>query len=104
MATGVAFGSVLLIQGDLVNAIDVLTTGHRFARTHWREDLIGVYSSELRVVGASSLANAWQLSGYPEQAVRFRDEAMGFVRRVSPDRIGRRALWRGNVPSASERA
>ena len=48
--------------------------GPELARLHWREQFVGLYAGDLRIICASTLANTLQMAGFPDRAACCMDE------------------------------
>jgi tetratricopeptide (TPR) repeat protein len=67
-------GTVLVTQGAFSEAVDTLAEGLELARLHWREQFVGLYAGDLRIICASTLANTLQMAGFPDRARCYMDE------------------------------
>jgi tetratricopeptide (TPR) repeat protein len=74
LAACVGRGTVLVTQGAFSEAVDTLAEGLELARLHWREQLVGLYAGDLRIICAGTLANTLQMAGFPDRAACYMDE------------------------------
>jgi tetratricopeptide (TPR) repeat protein len=93
MVAHTALGQMLLLHGELVDALRHAKLGLALSRTHWRDALFPVYGLHLGVAGVGVMANVLQLLGHPDQASRHADELAEVIRADTHPLASIGALW-----------